>query len=123
MEPSRSGDPHDNLIPWQKIKGKEWSHQEIGHAGPPSQRRVGRDAVGYYHERKNEYRNVGVGADHEWSNLRGRPATGPARSGGTGAKIVWTYFLRLRANCLLKWSRVGNCGRAGHGKSSGKAIA
>jgi hypothetical protein len=56
MEPSRSGDPHDNLIPWQKIKGKEWSHQEIGHAGPPSQRRVGRDAVGYYHERKNEYR-------------------------------------------------------------------
>jgi len=61
MEPSRSGDPHDNLIPWQIIKGKEWSHQEIGHAGPPSQRRVGRDAVGYYHERKNEYRNVVLG--------------------------------------------------------------
>ena len=52
MEPSRSGDPHDNLIPWQIIKGKEWSHQEIGHAGPPSQRRVGRDTVGYYHERR-----------------------------------------------------------------------
>ena len=47
----------------------------------------------------------------------------PRAVGGTGAKIVWTYFLRLRANCLLKWSRVGNCGRAGHGKSSGKAIA
>ena len=83
MEPSRSGDPHDNLIPWQKIKGKEWSHQEIGHAGPPSQRRVGRDAVGYYHERKNENRNVGVGPEHEWSshhahNLRGRPSAGTA---------------------------------------------
>ena len=33
MEPSRSGDPHDNLNSLQKIKGKEWSHQEIGHAG------------------------------------------------------------------------------------------
>ena len=93
MEPSRSGDPHDNLIPWQKIKGKEWSHQEIGHAGPPSQRRVGRDAVGYYHERKNENRNVGLGPEHEWSNLRGRPATGPRAVGAPALRLSGLIFL------------------------------
>ena len=49
MEPSCSGDPYDHLILWQKIKGKEWSYQDFGHAGPPSQRRVGR---GYCHERQ-----------------------------------------------------------------------
>ena len=80
MEPSCSGDPYDHLIPWQKIKGKEWCYQEIGHAGPPFQRRVGR----YYHERKNENRNVGLGPEHEWSshdahNLRRRPSPCAAR--------------------------------------------
>ncbi len=28
----------------------------------------GRDALGYYHERKDEVRNVGLGPDHDWSS-------------------------------------------------------
>jgi phage terminase large subunit len=28
----------------------------------------GRDALGYYHERKDEQRNVGLGPDHDWSS-------------------------------------------------------
>jgi phage terminase large subunit len=28
----------------------------------------GRDALGYYHERKDELRNVGLGPDHDWSS-------------------------------------------------------
>lgn len=29
---------------------------------------AGRDALGYYHERKDEQRNVGLGPDHDWSS-------------------------------------------------------
>jgi phage terminase large subunit len=29
---------------------------------------AGRDALGYYHERKDEVRNVGMGPDHDWSS-------------------------------------------------------
>lgn len=29
---------------------------------------AGRDALGYYHERKDEERNVGLGPDHDWSS-------------------------------------------------------
>ena len=29
---------------------------------------VGRDALGYYHERKDDIRNVGLGPDHDWSS-------------------------------------------------------
>jgi phage terminase large subunit len=29
---------------------------------------AGRDALGYYHERKDESRNVGLGPDHDWSS-------------------------------------------------------
>jgi phage terminase large subunit len=28
---------------------------------------AGRDALGYYHERKDENRNVGLGPEHDWS--------------------------------------------------------
>ena len=28
----------------------------------------GREALGYYHERKDETRNVGLGPDHDWSS-------------------------------------------------------
>ncbi len=28
----------------------------------------GRDALGYYHERKDEHRNVGLGPEHDWSS-------------------------------------------------------
>jgi len=28
----------------------------------------GRDAMGYYHERKDENRNVGLGPEHDWSS-------------------------------------------------------
>jgi phage terminase large subunit len=29
---------------------------------------AGRDALGYYHERKDETRNVGLGPEHDWSS-------------------------------------------------------
>ena len=29
---------------------------------------AGRDALGYYHERKDENRDVGLGPDHDWSS-------------------------------------------------------
>ena len=29
---------------------------------------AGRDAIGFYHERKDEIRNVGLGPDHDWSS-------------------------------------------------------
>jgi phage terminase large subunit len=29
---------------------------------------AGRDALGYYHERKDEARNIGLGPDHDWSS-------------------------------------------------------
>jgi phage terminase large subunit len=29
---------------------------------------AGRDALGYYHERKDEHRNVGLGPEHDWSS-------------------------------------------------------
>jgi len=29
---------------------------------------AGREALGYYHERKDETRNVGLGPDHDWSS-------------------------------------------------------
>ncbi len=29
---------------------------------------AGRDALGYYHEKKDEVRNIGLGPDHDWSS-------------------------------------------------------
>jgi phage terminase large subunit len=29
---------------------------------------VGRDALGYYHERRDPNRNVGLGPEHDWSS-------------------------------------------------------
>jgi hypothetical protein len=29
---------------------------------------TGRDALGYYHERRDENRNVGLGPEHDWSS-------------------------------------------------------
>ena len=29
---------------------------------------AGRDALSYYHERKDEHRDVGLGPDHDWSS-------------------------------------------------------
>lgn len=28
----------------------------------------GREALGYYHEKKNEARNIGLGPEHDWSS-------------------------------------------------------
>jgi phage terminase large subunit len=28
----------------------------------------GRDALGWYHEKKDEARNIGLGPDHDWSS-------------------------------------------------------
>ena len=32
----------------------------------------GRDAIGFYHERKDETRNVGLGPEHDWSSAMPR---------------------------------------------------
>jgi phage terminase large subunit len=32
---------------------------------------AGRDAIGFYHERKDEQRNVGLGPEHDWSSHDG----------------------------------------------------
>jgi phage terminase large subunit len=29
---------------------------------------AGREALGFYHERKDETRNIGLGPDHDWSS-------------------------------------------------------
>ena len=29
---------------------------------------AGRDALGYYHERKDEHRDIGLGPEHDWSS-------------------------------------------------------
>lgn len=29
---------------------------------------AGRDAIGFYHERKDDIRNVGLGPEHDWSS-------------------------------------------------------
>ena len=33
---------------------------------------AGRDALGFYHERKDDVRNVGLGPEHDWSSPCGR---------------------------------------------------
>jgi phage terminase large subunit len=44
----------------RRIFGKCWFNEETTEAG--------RDALGYYHERKDESRNVGLGPEHDWSS-------------------------------------------------------
>lgn len=44
----------------RRIFGKCWFHETKTEAG--------RDALGYYHEKKDENRNVGLGPEHDWSS-------------------------------------------------------
>lgn len=44
----------------RRIFPKVWFNEEPTEAG--------RDALGYYHERKDENRNVGLGPEHDWSS-------------------------------------------------------
>lgn len=44
----------------RRIFPKCWFNEETTEAG--------RDALGFYHERKDETRNVGLGPDHDWSS-------------------------------------------------------
>jgi len=44
----------------RRIFGKCWFNEATTEAG--------RDALGYYHERKDEARNVGLGPEHDWSS-------------------------------------------------------
>ena len=58
---------------------------------------AGRDALGYYHERKDEQRNVGLGPEHDWSS-HGADAFGlmaiayedPARKKDFARKIAYS---------------------------------
>ena len=57
---------------------------------------AGRDALGYYHERRDDDRNIGLGPEHDWSS-HAADAFGlmaicyeePARSAGFGRKLVY----------------------------------
>jgi phage terminase large subunit len=57
---------------------------------------AGRDALGYYHERRDDDRNVGLGPDHSWAS-HAADAFGlmaicyeePSRSAGFGRKLVY----------------------------------
>lgn len=44
----------------RRIFGKCWFNEDTTEAG--------RDALGYYHEKKDEARNVGLGPEHDWSS-------------------------------------------------------
>jgi hypothetical protein len=44
----------------RRIFPKIWFNEETTEAG--------RDALGYYHERKDERRDIGLGPDHDWSS-------------------------------------------------------
>jgi phage terminase large subunit len=44
----------------RRILHKVWFNEETTEAG--------RDALGYYHERKDEQRDVGLGPEHDWSS-------------------------------------------------------
>lgn len=44
----------------RRLLPKCWFHEKATEAG--------RDALGYYHERKDEIRNVGLGPDHDWAS-------------------------------------------------------
>lgn len=56
----------------------------------------GRDALGYYHERKDDERNVGLGPEHDWSShcadaagLMALSYEDPSRAKAFGRKIVY----------------------------------
>ncbi len=44
----------------RRLFPKMWFNEDTTEAG--------RDALGYYHERKDETRNIGLGPDHDWSS-------------------------------------------------------
>jgi phage terminase large subunit len=72
----------------RRVMPKCWFNEETTEAG--------RDALGYYHERKDEDRNVGLGPEHDWSS-HGADAFGlmaicyeePSRSAGFGRSIKY----------------------------------
>ena len=49
---------------------------------------AGRDALGYYHERKDENRNVGLGPEHDWS------------SHAADALAIWRSVTRSRRRAI-----------------------
>jgi phage terminase large subunit len=72
----------------RRIMPKVWFNEATTEAG--------RDALGYYHERKDEERNVGLGPEHDWSS-HGSDAFGlmavayeePSRSAGFGRSLAY----------------------------------
>ena len=57
---------------------------------------AGRDALGYYHERRDADRNVGLGPEHDWSShacdalgLMAICYEAPSQSAGFGRKLVY----------------------------------
>jgi phage terminase large subunit len=70
----------------RRIFGKCWFNETTTEAG--------RDALGYYHEKKDEDRNIGLGPEHDWSS-HAADAFGlmaicyeePSRSAGFGRSI------------------------------------
>lgn len=72
----------------RRLNGKFWFNEKTTEPG--------RDALGFYHEKKDETRNIGLGPDHDWSS-HGADAFGlmavayedPARNAGFNRKLTY----------------------------------
>ena len=72
----------------RRIAPKLWFNEATTEAG--------RDALGYYHERRDDDRNVGLGPEHDWSShaadafgLMAISYEEPSRAAGFGRKLVY----------------------------------
>ena len=48
------------------LKPCDVSFRDVGLMNPTTE--AGRDALGFYHEKKDEQRDVGLGPEHDWSS-------------------------------------------------------
>jgi phage terminase large subunit len=76
---------------------------------------AGRDALGYYHERKDEHRDIGLGPEHDWSShaadafgLMAIAYEEPSRM----ANFTASLFIRILALC--DGGQLGRCSRTRH---------
>jgi phage terminase large subunit len=72
----------------RRLGGKLWFNEKTT--------KPGRDALGFYHEKKDETRNIGLGPEHDWSShgadgfgLMAVAYEDPARAAGFGRKLIY----------------------------------
>ena len=51
---------HARIEAWRRLGPQLWWNEATTEPG--------RDAIGFYHERKDETRNIGLGPEHDWSS-------------------------------------------------------